>query len=219
MRRPPGLFRRRGSKFQAVRDRDASRKMEQPAEPCCRRDIHRNATAQKASNESQQPKSARCKPAQAAVAAKAFARVARHEVSWARRSRGLDEKLAVRANRLEAVMLDDDRLVCKEPEDKRRKRGACHVHSIGSPNQIPQMNQTRPAHDTKWEPAVVELVRGSLRDNGDLEFRFSPRRTKPCEAPSQRQDDSLNAADARCKKVGIDQQLHPRNFPGASGAA
>jgi hypothetical protein len=54
------------------------------------------------------------------IAAQAFPVPSRHEVARARSAGGLDEKLAVRANRLKPVMLDDHGLARKKREKKGR---------------------------------------------------------------------------------------------------
>jgi len=93
-----------------------------------------------------------------------------HKMTRTRSPGRLDEKLAVRANRLEAVMLHHDGLPREQSEKKRRQCGACQMNHIGSTNQIPQMNEIRLANNTKRKRPIVKFSCWSLRRKSDLEF-------------------------------------------------
>jgi hypothetical protein len=139
------------------------------------------------------------------IAAQAFPVPSRHEVARARSAGGLDEKLAVRANRLKPVMLDDHGFPRKQSKESRRQSRSRNVNGVGLADQIPQLNQRWPPHDTKRKQTIVKLARGGLRSQTNLEFRIAAGFAKPSEAPSQRQNDGLDSADARRKKMRVDK--------------
>src|SRR5208282_207740 len=99
--------------------------------PRCGNDVARNAPAQKAPHESEQPQFARGKPTLTGIATETFAVPPSHKMSRTRRAGGLNQQLAIRANRLKAVMFDDDRLARQKAENKRRQRWTCNMNDIG----------------------------------------------------------------------------------------
>lgn len=120
----------------------------------------------------------------------------------------LDEKLAIWANRLKAVMLQDDRLSYKQSKKKRCQRGACNMDDIGSAYQIPQLDQSWPADDTKRKRRVVKSIRGRLRDEHEIKFRIAVGRAKFRETPSERQYNGFDTANAWCEEMGIKKNFH-----------
>ncbi len=171
LRKCCSMLERLGNKFQAVRDRNNSRKLEQPAEPRRRSNVDRNPLTQETAHERQQPKLARSNPSLAGIAPKAFAMPVCHKVSRTWRRSRLDQKLAVRANRLKPVMLNNDWLAAKKAENDRRQRRARHMNDIGSSDQIPKLNDTWLTDNTKRQRPIVKFPRGRLRSESDLEFR------------------------------------------------
>ena len=80
------------------------------AEPFGRGDVCGDACAKKTANEGEEPKLARGEPALGRIAAEAFGVTPSHEVARAWGASRLDKKLAVGANGLKTMVLDDDRL-------------------------------------------------------------------------------------------------------------
>jgi len=144
---------------------------------------------------------------------------ARHEVPRARHPGRLDQKLAVRANRLKAVMLYDDWFAREKPERKRGQSGTCNVNDVGSANQIPQFIERWPANHSKWKRAIVKALRGRLRGEDEFELRLAAGIAKDRQATRQRQNKCFNAANTRRKEMRVDQQFHSRSFCGAAGEA
>jgi hypothetical protein len=168
-----GMPKRLGNKFQTVRDRHNSPKLEQSAEPRGGSNIGRNALTQETADERQRPKLARSNPALAGIATEAFAMPAGHEVPRTRGSCGFDQKLSVRANRLKPVMLDNDGLAREKADNNRRQRRACHVNDVRSADQIPQFDESWLADNSKRKQVIVKFVRESLRRESDLEFSIA----------------------------------------------
>src|SRR4029077_8499912 len=99
-------------------------KRKHSSEPSRSSDVAANTPAKKPPHKSQQPQFTRCEPALAGIAPETLAVPPSHKMSWARRSGGSKEKLAVRTYRLKTVMLDDHGPPRNKAENQRRQRGA-----------------------------------------------------------------------------------------------
>src|SRR5271163_1189382 len=127
---------------------------------------------------------------------------------------GLMQEKPVGANRLITMVLHDRRPPPQKAKEQRSERRACHVNDIRAADQPPQLRKARLPHRPEWERAIVEPLRRSLRDERDFKFRDSRHVAKFAEASRQRKNDGLHAADARCKKMRIDQQPDTRTLDG-----
>jgi len=141
-----------------------------------------------------------------------------HEVTGARPCGGLDQQLAVRTDRLKAVMLDDHRPARKEAQDKGDQSGPCNMNDMGGAYHMPQLDESWLADDTKRKRPIIKFIRLRLCDECNFELWIAACCAKPGEAAGQRKHKCFNAADARRKKMRIDKQLHSRNFCEAAGA-
>jgi hypothetical protein len=139
-----------------------------------------------------------------------------HEVPGTGHAHRFDEKLAVGAYRLKAMMLDDNGLTSKKSADQRCKSGTSDVDDIGSADELAKTRESRPADDTEGERVVIEVARWSLRDDGNCDLPRAVRSTKLRESAGKAQHNRFHAADTRHKEVRIDQQLHREDFCGAA---
>jgi hypothetical protein len=131
---------------------------------------------------------------------------------WARSALRLDEKLAIGANGLEAVMFDDDEPSCQQTQDHGREGGASDVDDIGRANEPPKAKKTWLPDNGKGKRAVVVITGWSLRHQSDFELEGSFGVAQLGKAASQRKNDGFHAADARRKKMAVNQQRQGRNF-------
>ena len=140
-----------------------------------------------------------------------------HEVAGTGRACGLDEKLAVGTNRLKAVVLDDQRLAPEQCEIQGRDRRPGKMDNVGVSNELQEMQKSRFANYAKWLRTIFKASSGSLRGERDFELRRAVRIAKGGQASGKRKHNGLDAADAGRKEVGIDEQLHSRNFVVVAG--
>ena len=91
------------------------------------------------------------------------------------------------------------------------------MNDMGSAYQIPQLDRSWLADNTKRKPQIIKFARVRLRDECNFEFWIAACCAKPGEAACQGQHECFNAADARRKKMRVDKQLHSRNFWEAAG--
>jgi hypothetical protein len=96
--------------------------MQLAAQPFRGRDVSRDVGAEKSPDEREQPKLAGGEPAQFRIASQAFHVAACHEVAWAWRTRGLDQKFNVGSNTLKAVMHNDQSLALNKVQKKSECR-------------------------------------------------------------------------------------------------
>ena len=113
------------------------------AEPFGRGDVCGDACAKKTANEGEEPKLARGEPALGRIAAEAFGVTPSHEVARAWGVSRLDKKLAVGANGLKTMVLDDSGFARKKTEYERCKCRPGHMHDIGCANQAPKLREAR----------------------------------------------------------------------------
>src|SRR3984893_6293051 len=137
---------------------------------------------------------------------------------WTGHAHRFDEKLAVGAYRLKAMMLDDDGLASKKSADQRCKSGTSNVDDIGSADELAKTRESRLADHTEGEHVVIEVALWSLRDDGNCELPRAVRSTKLRESAGKAQHNCFHAADTRHKEVRIDQELHWGDFCGAAAA-
>jgi hypothetical protein len=142
-----------------------------------------------------------------------------HEVAGAGHAGRLDEKLAVGANGLKAVMLDNERLSRHEAQNERRERRASGMDDVRLTNELPDLNEAWMANRKEWICAVVEIPGRSLRDKGNFELRRTVRIAESSEAAGKRKNDGLDATNAWCKKMRIEQELHSETLRGVSVGA
>jgi hypothetical protein len=149
------------------------------------RDVSRDVAAEKSPDEREQPKLAGGEPALFRIASQAFRMATCHEVAWAWRTRGLNQKLTVGTNRLKAMVLDDYRFVLKQAQEQGCECGTCDMHDIGAPDEPPKGNKTRSARHAKPERGIVEIARRSLCYEGDFELRCAVRAAQPGKATGE----------------------------------
>src|SRR6267143_5334340 len=100
---------------------------------------------------------------------------ARHEVAWARRTRGFDQKLTVGTDRLKAVVFDDHRFALQKAQEQGCESGTGDVYDVIRANELPELNETRVANRAERISAVVVIPRRSLCDERDFELPHAVR--------------------------------------------
>jgi hypothetical protein len=141
--------------------------------------------AEKSPDEGEQPKLAGGEPALLRIASPALRMAACHEVAWAWRARGLNQKLTVGTDRLKAMVLDDYRFALKQAQEQGCESGTCDMHDIGAPDKPPKGNKTRSARHAKREHGIVEIARRSLCYERDFELRCAVRAAQPSKAAGE----------------------------------
>src|SRR5579859_1698721 len=175
-------------------------------QPGRRYDVGRCAKAQEAAGKGEKPKPCGKKPTVLSIATQTYPMTMSHEVARTRCARRLNKELPVRANRLETVMLDNDRLTGKPRDQQRRQCRARDVNDLALANQAPQLKQIRPPDDPEREPAI--LFTAGLRNHSDVKFGRTICFAEICQPARQGQDDGFHAPDARREVMRVDQQLH-----------
>jgi len=149
------------------------------------------------------------KPTPTGIAAQTNGVVVSHKVSRARLFRRFHEKLSIRTDRLKTVVLYDNGLARQISEEKGHKRGACDMKDISPTNQSPELAEIRLADNSERKHVIFEIVRASLCYDGEVKLGGTVGLAKIGKAASQGQNDRFDAADTGCKKVRVDQELHP----------
>src|SRR5689334_8667727 len=85
------------------------------------------------------------------------------------------------------------------------------MDEVGGTNEPPELKETGAANHAEGERAVVEISRGSLRQEGDLEFAGTVYIMEVRESARQRLDHRFHASDTGGKKVRIEEQFHWRH--------
>ena len=80
----------------------------------------------------------------------AFVEISRHKVPRTSRLCRLEKQLAIRADRLESMVLDHYRLPQQFPEYHRYHHRAGKMNNVGFAKQSEQRNQAGTSYDTKW---------------------------------------------------------------------
>ena len=186
-----------------------ARQLQEIHEPLHRGDIGCGVLAEKAAQEGEQPELGAGQRALCGIAAETLGVASGHKVAWTGLLRGFEKKLAVGADGLKAVMLENDGLAREETEKERRECGPGEMDDIGGAEQTPELEKVGAANDRKRERAVVVIPCRGLGHQSYGKFGVSRRRAAMRQAAGEGEDDGLNAANARREKMRIDEQLHP----------
>jgi hypothetical protein len=89
-------------------------------------------------------------------------------MSRTRLTQRLHKKLPIWANRLKAVMLNNNGLVSQKRGKKRSDCWTSQVNHIALANQRPEFRETRLPDYRKRERAIAKLCRWRLRDQNNL---------------------------------------------------
>src|SRR5882724_10482587 len=141
--------------FEPMRDCSGLRKMQLAAEPSRGSDIGGNAFAKKAAHVSKDPKLKRGEPSLLRIAPETFRLASGHEVAGTGHTGWFKEQLAVGANRLKSVMLDDARLSRQQAQNKGCDRRTGNVHDVTRANELPELKETGCADRSKCICTVV----------------------------------------------------------------
>ena len=193
-------FRRRPEsitgRIETVRNGLAARQFHELTQPLSGHDVYRRAPGQEPACEREQPKFEAVERTLAGIAAQAFEVPARDEMAGAGRLRRLVEELAVRADSLEPVVLDNDRFAREPGQNKGPERRASNMHEVRIADQSKQGKRTRLANNGKRKIFVAETAGRRLRHQRHIEFPLV--RNRPAFRKPARQgfDDGFHAADA-----------------------